>query len=405
MTAPLRLIFRGDDMGSARSANVAGHECVLGGVLRNVGVMVPGPAFAHAAELFADASLPVSVGLQVTLSAEWDFPKWGPVLPEAEVPSLVGEDGYFTPSPHVLHDRKFSVKEALAEIEAQIDRALACGLPLGYIDEHMGVSWADPALRAGIAALAERHGLVNVFGIPHLPDAPTRHPDLVDDWIARLEHSAANGGGTFVVVTHPTHDDEEMRGYTRANTPRGVVARQRNLDRRALLDPRLLAACDRLGVECIRYRDLKPGKAAASHAAMVRLPSASGLNGLWLAAAAAGAMRWLVPGLFALALVTGLVATGCRREAGSKNDPRAEFARGWEKFREGEYDVAAESFRAASHTLAGDPLQVSARYGEAMVWSLRRPGADAERAREIFQQIIDAAPAERTGRVQCVGFC
>ena len=258
MTAPLRLIFRGDDAGSARSANLALLECVGHGVLCNVGVMVPGPSFEHAVELFAHAPDRVGLGLHVTLSSEWDHPRWGPLLPAARVPSLLDGTGHFTTGPRTLHDRGFSVEEALAEIEAQLDRARERGLRLEYIDEHMGVSWIHPGLRAGIAALARRRGLVDAHGVPGLPAVPGHGADLVADWIARLENAAVKGR-PFVVVTHPTLDDEEMRAFTRENLPPGELARERDLDRRALLDPRVREACARLGVKRIRYGDLAPG--------------------------------------------------------------------------------------------------------------------------------------------------
>ena len=258
MTAPLRLIFRGDDAGSARSANLAMRECAEHGVLRNVGVMAPGPAFTHAVEVLADAASDVCFGLHVTLSSEWSFPKWGPVLPVGRVPSLVEDDGSFLPTPAKLRERGFTMAEALAEIDAQLALALDHGLSIEYIDEHMHVSWIHPELRAGIANLARRHGLMDAHDIPALPAAPVRGDGFVQDWTARLEHAAANGGGTFIVVTHPTYDDEEMRAFAGARYSPGEIALSRDLDRRALLDPRLHEACERLGVELIRYRDLAP---------------------------------------------------------------------------------------------------------------------------------------------------
>ena len=253
----LRLLVRGDDIGSARSANRAACECAEHGVLRNVGVMVPGLAFADAVQTFA--GIPggrCGFGLHATLSAEWDAPRWGPVLPVSRVRSLVDAQGFFTTAPNVLHDRGFSLDEALAEIEAQLDRALACGFRIEYIDEHMGLSWIHPGLRAGIAALARRHGLVDAPNVPGLPAVSGGAGSVAETWIAGLEEAAHTGGGTFLVVTHPVCDDEEMRAYTGTGQPPGRLARERDQDRRALLDPRLLEACRRLDVELIRYPDV-----------------------------------------------------------------------------------------------------------------------------------------------------
>ena len=255
--ASLRLLVRGDDIGLARSANRAARECCEHGVLRNAGVMVPGLAFDDAARTFAGVSHDrCGFGLHATLSAEWDAPRWGPVLPVSQVRSLVDEQGFFTTAPNVLHDRGFSLEEALAEIEAQLDRALACGFRIEYIDEHMGLGWIHPGLRAGIAALAQRRGLVDAPNVPGLPMAAGDAGSVAETWIAGLEEAARTGGGTFLVVTHPICDDEEMRAYTGTDQPPGRLARERDEDRRALLDPRLLEACRRLDVELIRYPDV-----------------------------------------------------------------------------------------------------------------------------------------------------
>ena len=47
-----------------------------------------------------------------------------------------------------------------------------------------------------------------------------------------------------------------MRAYTGTGHPPGRLARERDQDRRAMLDPRLLETCRRLDVELIRYPDL-----------------------------------------------------------------------------------------------------------------------------------------------------
>lgn len=36
----------------------------------------------------------VDLGLHLTLTSEWEFYKWGPVLPSNEVPSLINEQGF-----------------------------------------------------------------------------------------------------------------------------------------------------------------------------------------------------------------------------------------------------------------------------------------------------------------------
>ena len=92
-------------------------------------------------------------------------------------------------------------------------------------------------------------------------------------------------------------------------------------------------------------------------------------------------------------MVLGLTHQGCRREDRKAIQPSAEFARGWQMFRESEFDAAIEAFQAAeSGVPPGDPLGLSAFYGEAVTWNLRRPGTDRARARSLYQKVIERAP-------------
>ena len=106
-------------------------------------------------------SLPDSVclGLHVTLNAEWDAVKWPPVLARERVSSLVDERGYFWPTPDEAQRHGAREDEMLAEIEAQLARMRGAGLTVSYIDEHMGVSWPWPELRAGIVGDGAARGL------------------------------------------------------------------------------------------------------------------------------------------------------------------------------------------------------------------------------------------------------
>ena len=245
METRIRLITRGDDAGSCDSANEAIVEAARHGILRNVSIMAPGPAFDAAVPLLRGLPESVCLGLHVTLNAEWDDVKWRPVLPAAQVPSLVDADGFFWPTPDESQRRGARVDEMLAEITAQLARLWEAGLTVAYVDEHMGVSWPWPELRAGIADLARREGLVDAHGIPSLPDAGTL-----------LDAVANVPGGTYVHVTHPGFDRKDMRRFGTDGMEPGIVAKWRDADRRRLTEADLGEALADLGVEVIRYVDL-----------------------------------------------------------------------------------------------------------------------------------------------------
>jgi len=259
MIAKIQLITRGDDGGSSRSANRALLQAVDEGVLRNVSLMVPGPAFADAAQLFAGRD-DICFGLHVTLSSEWNHPKWGPLLASDKVPSLVEPDGSFTTAPNVLHDRGFSTEEALLEVAAQLRIARESGLHISYLDEHMGVSWIG--LRESFADLARREGLIDAFPIPSLPNERPPEMGLVEGLIEQLRHTPE---GPYVFITHPMWDDEEAQSFCGSVSSPGAVARERDLDRRALIDPRLREFARDFGVHFARYDEIPAEKNPNEH--------------------------------------------------------------------------------------------------------------------------------------------
>ncbi len=243
----IRLVTRGDDAGSCDSANVAIRQAARHGILRNVSVMAPGPAFEAAVPLLKSLPDTVCLGLHVTLNAEWETVKWKPVLPRDQVPSLVDENSDFCPTPEISQQMGARLDEMLAEMAAQFAKARQAGLTLSYIDEHMGVSWPWPELRAGIADLAAWEGLRDVHGIPHLPNIET--PGDTDAFLAALDQAAP---GVYVYVTHPGWDADDMRRFDGT----GEVARWPDADRRLLTDPTLPDALAARNVQVIRYTDL-----------------------------------------------------------------------------------------------------------------------------------------------------
>jgi predicted glycoside hydrolase/deacetylase ChbG (UPF0249 family) len=100
----------------------------------------------------------VDIGLHVTLNAEWEDYKWGPLSPPEKVPSLVNPDGFFLPLPADLHARGIVVEEAVTEVAAQLARLRSVGLNPVYLDEHCYVGWISDDLVVALEDLARRKG-------------------------------------------------------------------------------------------------------------------------------------------------------------------------------------------------------------------------------------------------------
>ena len=72
-----------------------------------------------------------------TLTSEWSPYRWGPVLGKEQVPSLLDSSGYLYPLEREAAAHA-DIKEAEAEIRAQIARARALGIQPTHLDSHMG---------------------------------------------------------------------------------------------------------------------------------------------------------------------------------------------------------------------------------------------------------------------------
>ncbi len=124
-----------DDLGMCHDANVGGFEALTNGPATCGSVMVPCPWFPEAAER-ARARPDFDLGVHLTLTAEYDRYRWGPVL-GAAVPSLLDREGYLPRTVQGVLDSA-DPAEAERELRAQIDRALDSGIDVTHLDSHMG---------------------------------------------------------------------------------------------------------------------------------------------------------------------------------------------------------------------------------------------------------------------------
>jgi predicted glycoside hydrolase/deacetylase ChbG (UPF0249 family) len=247
----IRLVTRGDDSGSCNTANVAIWNAYKKGILRNTSIMVPAPAFPEAAEMFSE-DRGLCVGLHVTLNAEWDSVRWGPVLGADKVPSIVDPNGHLFQTTQALNDNHPKLEEMVAEVRAQLDMARACGLEIGYMDTHMGVSWVG-GLKEPLEQMAEREGLVySHIAAAHLPRLEGDLANPVDALLARLD---AAKPGTYIVVGHPCYDRVDVRMFDHAGLTesQGVA---RDWQRRIFRDGKVLDYCRETGVVPIRYTEI-----------------------------------------------------------------------------------------------------------------------------------------------------
>ncbi len=145
-----------DDIGMCHAANEGAFEVLLEGRGTCGSVMVPCPWFPEAAAR-ARSHPDLDLGVHLTLNAEWEGYRWGPVLGAGEVPSLVDAGGHLprTSAEVVARARPAEVRR---ELRAQVERALDAGIDVTHLDAHMGTAIHPPLLEI-YAELAEHFRL------------------------------------------------------------------------------------------------------------------------------------------------------------------------------------------------------------------------------------------------------
>ncbi|MCC7281753.1 MAG: ChbG/HpnK family deacetylase [Acetobacteraceae bacterium] len=150
------VILHADDVGLCDGANQAFLQLARAGAIDCGSVMVPCPWFPGIArEAAADPSL--DLGVHLTLTSEWYPYRWGPISTRARGSGLLDEHGFF---PRDVPALRLAVDPAAAEAEmqAQIEQALAAGIDATHLDTHMGAALA-PELLPATLRLAEKFRL------------------------------------------------------------------------------------------------------------------------------------------------------------------------------------------------------------------------------------------------------
>jgi predicted glycoside hydrolase/deacetylase ChbG (UPF0249 family) len=151
------LILNADDLGLAHSEDAASFVALDQKFITSATAMVPCPWFTEVAA-YAKARPDADLGLHLTLTAEWETYRWGPISPHALVPSLVGPDGYFyaTTAEFAQHAK---LDEVETELRAQIERAKSMGLEPSHLDAHMHALYRTPELFGVFLKLAREYKL------------------------------------------------------------------------------------------------------------------------------------------------------------------------------------------------------------------------------------------------------
>jgi predicted glycoside hydrolase/deacetylase ChbG (UPF0249 family) len=148
------VIIHTDDIGMCHASLQAFKDLWEFGTITSGAVMVPCPWFPATAQMCRE-NPEIDMGVHATLNAEWEAYRWSPLSTQDPASGLLDAEGYF----HQWQDAVYqnAKPEAVdAEVNAQIERALAAGIDVTHVDSHMGTIMSPLFIQSYIQAAASR---------------------------------------------------------------------------------------------------------------------------------------------------------------------------------------------------------------------------------------------------------
>ncbi|MFH0734191.1 MAG: ChbG/HpnK family deacetylase [bacterium] len=251
------LIIRCDDIGMSHAVNNAFREIIKTGYPISASVMFPCAWYQEAVDILKE-NPQISVGVHLTLNAEWKNYRWGSVAGKSVVPSLVDEEGYFFPSRSKFFANNPKLEEVEIELREQINRAKRSGLDIDYLDYHMGTAVDKPELRAIVEKLAKEYnlGISRYFGEDDLNNV---YDDPVESKTDSLI-SIVNGiekNGLYLLVAHIGKNEPELAAMEDLN-PWGPknMSQSREGELKALCSKEFNQILKLKNIDLIDYRKL-----------------------------------------------------------------------------------------------------------------------------------------------------
>jgi hypothetical protein len=255
------LILNSADLGFCHAATTGVYDSLRRGLATSASLVVPAPWAREAASRFRGDD----IGVRLTLNAEHDLYRWGPIT---QAPSLLDGDGGFPRTVTDVWDHA-DLDEVRRECRAQVERAVLWGFDISHLDAHMDALVLRPEFFDIYLELAVD------FGLPlRLPDDavepnvgfPIRKLAAAEGvlFADRAATVPARGGreallkllgalepGVTEITLHPAVDSDELRAAAADWASR--------VGDHALLvdDPEVAAVVAAAGAQRIGYRPLR----------------------------------------------------------------------------------------------------------------------------------------------------
>jgi chitin disaccharide deacetylase len=255
------LILNCDDLGFCHAANVGTYDALRNGLATSASLMVPCPWARGAAAAYRGED----VGVHLTVNAEHELYRWGPIT---HAPSLLDGDGGFPRTVADVWDHA-DLDEVRRECRAQIERAILWGFDVSHLDAHMGTMqikseffdvYLDLAVEFRLPLRLSGPETESLIGFPFralaadadvvFPDAFVYVPGVGSRQIL-LDAIPLMGAGVTEAYLHPAVDSPELQAMA------GDWENRVDDHRLLVSDPQLADALATAGITLIGYRELR----------------------------------------------------------------------------------------------------------------------------------------------------
>lgn len=250
-----QLLIRCDDIGMTHAVNQAFQKVIATGLPVSASVMFTCPWYQEAVAILQNHPA-VAVGVHLTLNAEWQNYRWGPI--DRNAISLCDSLGYFFPSQAAFFQNNPKIEEIERELRAQIERALNSGLRIDYVDYHMGTAVSRPEYRAIVEKLAREYhlGISRYFGEI---DAQSHYSLPVKEKLSGVCQTVSQlpTDKINLMVFHIGQQGSEMDALIDLN-PHGLknMSAHRQAELEALTSSKLRRTIKKHNIQLLTYRDL-----------------------------------------------------------------------------------------------------------------------------------------------------
>ena len=224
------LIIHADDLGLCESVNSATFESFKNRAISSASVMMTTDEINEVAS-FSNTNQNYDMGIHLTVTSEWKLHKWGGILNNEDIPSILNIKNHF-----YWNKRKFTkngkLDEIRKELQAQIDLGKSMGINPSHIDSHEGALFFDPDIFKLYLDLAKENDLLAFVPIQasvHFDEnfKKPKHAIIIDQFhmlpeginVSEIKDYYFNviknlQPGLSQIIVHLGKDEEELREIT-----------------------------------------------------------------------------------------------------------------------------------------------------------------------------------------------